>query len=107
VTRHQHLSIATTSTPDGVVLVLGGNLDVATADELEGAVRAHVREGAVILLDAGGLMTCDSTGLGAIVRAHRGAVAGGARIVVCDPRPYIADLLAMTGVERIIEVRLQ
>jgi len=105
MTEHQRLSIAATSSDDGVVLALDGNLDVATAAELEAAVRERVRHGAVILLDAGDLMMCDSTGLGAIVRAHRQAVAGGARIVLRGPRPYIADLLAMTGLDRVIEVR--
>src|SRR5262245_65913820 len=100
MTQHQRLHIAATSTADGVVLALDGNLDVATAAELEDAVREHVRHGALILLDAGDLMMCDSTGLGAIVRAHRQAVAGGARIVVRGPRAYVADLLALTGVER-------
>jgi anti-anti-sigma factor len=80
---------------------------VATAAELEDAVREHVRHGVLIQLDAGDLAMCDSTGLGAIVRAHRHAAAGGARIVVRDPRPYVADLLAMTGLERVIEVRLK
>jgi anti-sigma B factor antagonist len=93
------------STVDGVVLALDGNLDLATAADLEDAVREHVRHGALIQLDAADLMMCDSTGLGAIVRAHRQAVAGGARIVVRDPRPYVADLLAMTGLERVIEIR--
>ena len=107
MSQQRRLSISTTSTVDGVVLALDGNLDVATAAELEEAVREHVRQGALIQLDAGDLMMCDSTGLGAIVRAHRHAVAGGALIVLRDPRPYVADLLAMTGLGRVIEVRLR
>jgi anti-anti-sigma factor len=107
VTQHRRLSISATSTVDGVVLVLDGTLDVATAADLEDAVREHVRHGALIQLDAGDLTMCDSTGLGAIVRAHRHAAAACARIVLRGPRPYVADLLAMTGLERVIEVRLR
>ena len=103
--RTQRLSITATSTAHGAVLSLGGNLDVATADDLENAVREQIRQGALIMLDAGDLTMCDSTGLGAIVRAHRQATAAGARIVVSGPRPYVADLLAMTGLDKVIEVR--
>jgi anti-anti-sigma factor len=101
----QRLSIASTPTAQGVVLEVGGNLDVATADELERAVRPHLRRDALILIDAGDLQMCDSTGLGAIARAHREAVAAGARIVVRAPRPDVADLLAMTGLDKVIDVR--
>jgi anti-anti-sigma factor len=99
------LSIAATSTAHGATLALGGNLDIATAAELEQAVREHVRQGAEIMLDAGSLVMCDSTGLGALVRAQRHAAAAGATIVVRGARPYVADLLSMTGIDKVIEVR--
>ena len=99
------MSIETTSTGQGAILALRGSLDIATADELEQTVREHIRRGELILLDAKELAMCDSTGLGAIVRAHRQASAAGARIVVQGPRPYVADLLSMTGLDKVIEVR--
>ena len=101
----QRLSTSATTTADGTILALVGSLDIATADQFETAVAEQVRPDGVIVLDAAGLLICDSTGLGAIVRAHRRAVATGSHLVVRSPRPYIADLLAMTGVDKVIEVR--
>jgi anti-sigma B factor antagonist len=87
------------------VLTVAGNLDMATAEAFEQAVRPLVHDGGIILVDVAGVQVCDSTGLGAIVRAHRHAAAAGCRIAVRAPRPYVADLFAMTGLDKVIEVR--
>jgi anti-sigma B factor antagonist len=99
------LSITSARTDEYVVLTLAGTLDVDTATEFEQAVVAQLRSGELTVLDAADLRLCDSTGLGAIVRAHRRAVAVGGRIALRAPRPYVADLLAMTGVDKVVEVR--
>jgi anti-sigma B factor antagonist len=99
------VSITTEHVPEGAVLTVAGSLDMATADQLEEAVRPCVRAGGVVIVDLAGVSMCDSTGLGAIVRVHRQAKAEGCQVAVRAPRPYLAALFAMTGLNKVIEVR--
>jgi anti-anti-sigma factor len=100
------VSITTERVPEGAVLTVAGSLDMATADELEEACRQCVRAGRVVVVDLAGVSMCDSTGLGAIVRANRFAKAEGCQFAVRAPRPYLVALFAMTGLNKVIEVRL-
>lgn len=62
----------TWSVPGGMVLSLGGELDVATAPLVTGRVRELVEQGhSRIVLDLAHLEFCDCSGLGALLRAQK------------------------------------
>lgn len=85
-------------------LALTGALDIATTDGLERMVLDALEGRDGVLLDLAGLTVCDSTGLGALVRLHRRAQAAGQSFELSHPRAHVADLLAMTGVNKVIPV---
>jgi len=91
-------------TPDGRVLATSGSLDIATVAKFEEAADALIAAGDSVIADLSDLLVCDSTGLGCLVRVHRRAAAAGTKLAVRSPRPHIADLLAMSGISKVIEV---
>ena len=75
-----------------------GELDLATAPELEQKVLAAVRDGGrEVVVDLRELTFMDSTGVRAIVAAHHAAEASGTTLRVVRPRPGSAVL-------RVIEI---
>jgi anti-sigma B factor antagonist len=108
-TRKSSLAVNTTAVGGDsevrtTVVSTTGTLDIATADAFESAVMAALEQGEPVVIDVAGLTLCDSTGLGAIVRLHRRAQTMKRELALRDPRPHIADLLAMTGIDKVIPV---
>lgn len=84
---------------DGIALiVLDGELDLATRHSLDDAVDAALAQGCVqLLLDVGLLRFCDSTGLGALLRASRRATEAGGVCVVAGARNPVHKLFQITS----------
>lgn len=79
-------------------LRLSGELDVASAGDLDAALCAQLAAGRrVIEIDAAGLRFCDAAGLGVLVAAQRGCQAIGGRLHLIAVPPAIARLLSITG----------
>lgn len=91
--------------PAGVVgLVVTGEIDLASAPELERNLRnAHVR-GRLIVLDLRGVSFCDSTGLHLILRANQRARDEGRRLVIVNGPRQVQRLFALTGVDKQLEI---
>ena len=102
--RTKALTISTSSSDSVTVVLVGGLLDMSTADTLESTVLELFRPENFVIIDLSGLSICDSTGLGALVRLHRRSLVAGSRIAVRGPRQHIADMLTMTGISKVIEV---
>lgn len=86
------------------VLVIAGELDLATIGTLKDAVATRLSPDAHVVLDLSGLTFCDSTGLGGFVALHRQARSTGARLALAAPRKRIADLFALSGIDQVISV---
>jgi anti-sigma B factor antagonist len=86
------------------VVPVAGNLDIATVPALETTVAEALATASGVVLDLSGVDLCDSTGLGALVRIYRRARAGGKTFALRDPRHQIAEVLAMTGINKVIPV---
>jgi anti-sigma B factor antagonist len=99
-----YLDIVTSGDGDSIAVSLTGVLDIATAGQLEAAVRGQVRPGRSVTIDLSGIDLCDSTGLGALVRLHRSAQAAGGQLCLRGARRHVADVLAMTGINKVIVV---
>jgi anti-sigma B factor antagonist len=103
-TRRSALEITTVVQEGTLRVSLAGSLDIATTDQLETIVLDALDRGVGIVVDLRQLAVCDSTGLGALVRLHRRARAAGRELRLGSPRPHVADLLAMTGISKVIPV---
>lgn len=104
---HDELSIDLKTEHRGAALIfrLRGSLDIATSPTLRAAlVDATEHDAKEIVVDLSQLEFLDSTGLGALIGAHRrSAERGGALRLVVRDGP-IARLLNITGLIRVLAV---
>ena len=101
-----HLSITTRRSSDGTVNISPrGEIDVANADEILGAVVAVLADSLPkqICLDLWQVTLVDSAGIGAFVACFKAAAASGVRVVAANPNRtvyralWIAGLVDMLG----------
>jgi anti-sigma B factor antagonist len=87
---------------DVCLLVLAGELDVATTGQLERTVAGVLADGLrTVVVDLTDLDFCDSTGLGALLRASRAVTAVGGRAVLAGATGPVERLFSLTAVELI------
>ena len=88
------------------MIVLAGALDIATAPDLWSAIDAAIASGhSEVLLDLTDLTFVDSTGLGVFVRAGKELRAAGGGLVLRSPGDRVANLLSITRLEEVFEIR--
>ena len=75
-----------------------GDLTVDTEDLLVAAVVPYAAFGVrTVELDLAGVDFCDSNGLRSLIAAQDGVEQAGARLVVVEPAPMVAQLLELTS----------
>jgi anti-anti-sigma factor len=86
--------------------VARGELDLATAPQLEEAVLPPLRDGATVVLDLRPLGFMDSTGVRVIVAAHHAARDHGGRLAVvrCPPEGPVGRVLEISGLDGVLDV---
>ncbi len=90
-------SVDVTTDAARTTVAVAGELDLATADELCGAVRTGLASGPV-RLDLQDVTFMDSAGVRALNTVLREAAASGRELRVCDGlQPTVLQLLEMTG----------
>ena len=83
----------------GPVVMLSGEADITTVDQLEDVLNAQITAGARILtVDLSGLRFADSTAIVALVQAGRTLKARGGRLELTNPQSALAQMLALMGV---------
>ena len=97
-------SVRVAESPSEVVLVLQGELDMATADELKSCLAALEPSDRKMVVDLRRLTFMDSSGIGAIVNAHRWAEAYGTELVVRHCSKPVRRVLALTGADAVVSV---
>jgi anti-anti-sigma factor len=99
-------SISVDDQPDQAVIAVAGELDLATAPQLEDALLPRLREGGHTLLDLRALDFMDSTGVRVIVSAHHAAQEHGGRFrLVRTPREgAVGRVLEISGLDRVLEL---
>jgi anti-anti-sigma factor len=95
------------STPTGVisaapVMAAPEEIDMTTAYGLRAALASAARGHATVVVDMTRTRACDTTGLHVLVRAHRRALAQGGELRLVNPSPDVRQLLAVTGLDRVI-----
>lgn len=90
---------------EGWTLVIArGQLDVGTAPQLQQTLRAaQVAPGHRLALDLQNVEFIDDLGLGVLVGARKRARLGHGRFVCISDRARFLELLAVTGLDRVLE----
>jgi anti-anti-sigma factor len=85
------------------VVAAPGEIDVTSADDLRTAlVAAAARGHGTFVVDMSLTRFCDSSGLHALVAAHRRAQAEGGEMLLVVPDAAVLRVLAITGVDQVI-----
>jgi len=85
------------------VVALPAEIDGTSADVLRAALLMASRHGhATIVVDMTQTQLCDSTGPNMLVRAHKRAVAEGGEVRLVISETSMPDVLAVTGLDRLI-----
>lgn len=92
------LDIRVTAGDAGPVVSLSGEADITRIEQLEDVLNAQITGGARILtVDLSGLRFADSSALGVLVRTARTLKARGGRLDLTNPRPAVAQTMALLG----------
>jgi anti-anti-sigma factor len=99
-------SISTSDRDGRAVVVVRGELDLATAPELQAALSERLDAGQDVVLDLRELAFLDSTGLRVLVATHARAEGGEQSFLIVRPRPgaMIEKILAISGVENVLDL---
>ena len=97
------LRIQETTRNDVVVVVVSGELDLATAPDL--CMRLTRNRGARFVVDLSRVGFCDSSGLTALLGETReGRIAGGRCVLVAPQAGQVRRLFDLTGMGEVLEV---
>ena len=92
--------------PQALVVELRGRLDSGAAPGFEASVRKSVANGyPVVLFDLERLDFLCSSGLRVLLRTAEQVKPSGGSVAVCSPGRLVADVLRVSGVDRIVPVR--
>lgn len=94
----QQLTIEQSSESDFTVLAVAGEIDLATAPQLETQV-ANVDPTGKVMIDLSEVTFMDSTGLRVLISAHERASDGGGKLAIVAGEGAVTKLLAITGVD--------
>ena len=98
------LRIGVESGETATLVVLHGDLDIATAPELRDCLAKVIGDGARIVVDLEAVGFLDSAGLGILVGAlKRARTAGGELELVCTSRDVLKPL-EITGLDRVFTI---
>lgn len=100
-----HLTVEEKRTADDAVLVLTGEIDMATAGNLRAATGRSLQEvPGRLILDFAGVTFCDSQGLSTLISLNREVSAAGSRLVLANVGEFMGRLLEITGLGAAFEV---
>ena len=100
------LTISAADQAGHAVLVVAGELDLATAPQLADHALAVVESASGdLVIDASGLSFCDSSGLTAFVRVTNRLAEQGRRLAIAGPPPIVHRVLEISGLVEAITVQ--
>ena len=87
------------------VVTLPEEIDVTNAETVQDELLAALNQSAILLIaDMSRTNFCDSSGVSAMVRVFRQAVAGGTAMRLVVSTPGVQRVLSITGVDRLVDV---
>ena len=97
-----HFEARTVTEPGRVVVSLTGECDLAARERLTAALLAAVEQSPVVVADLSGLAFLDSSGVHALVVAHREAKRRGGRFAAVGATGVVAHVLDLTGMAELL-----
>jgi anti-sigma B factor antagonist len=99
-------SVSVEASGGRTVVRVAGELDLATAPQLEEALLPGLRAGGSALLDLRGLDFMDSTGVRVIVAGHLAAEEHGGKLslVRTAPESAVARVLEISGLDAVLDI---
>ena len=99
-------SISVTEQGGRAVVAITGELDLATAPDLEAVVLERLDAGQSVVIDLRELQFMDSSGLRVLIAAHTRANEGAGEFAIVRPREgsEVAKILAIAGVEQQLQI---
>jgi anti-sigma B factor antagonist len=99
-------SVAVSEADGKLVVAVRGELDLATAPQLEAALLPSLREGGSAVLDLRGLDFMDSTGVRVIVAAHHAGQESGGHLALVrtEPEGPVGRVLEISGLDAVLDV---
>ena len=84
-----------------------GEIDIASVEDLQPRWVAQLDQHRpdCLLIDLSDVTFLDSSGISLILVMHKRQQRGGGAVVITNPPTFIRKLLALTGVDQVIEVR--
>ena len=87
------------------VVTLPAEIDITVADKVSGELLSVLNQGATLLIaDLSTTTFCDSAGVAALVRTFRRAAAAESEMRLVIRTPALARILAITGVDRVLDL---
>ena len=105
-TPPEEFSISVAEVDGRAQLTLRGELDLATAPELEQLLTERIDASQEVVVDLRGLEFMDSSGIRVLVAAHARAGRTGTRVLVVRPEPdsAVAKIVAVAGLDRELNI---
>lgn len=92
----------------GPVITLAGETDLTSADQLELLITAQLSDGIrQLTIDVSDLQTADVASVRKLMLAARVMTARGGNLVVLNPQPSVARVLALLDVDEAVTIRHQ
>lgn len=90
----------------GMVIVLAGEADLTSAEQLEALVAGQLAEGTrQVTIDVSGLRFADTASIRTLVLAARTLTERGGRLVLLDPQKAVARVLALLGADQMVTIQ--
>jgi anti-sigma B factor antagonist len=87
-----------------LVVTVRGELDLAVADGLARTIEPLLKPGAVVVLDGTEMTFLDSSGLRALLQAHKRAQSDGASFRVVAPQQPVRRVLELAGADAYLKL---
>jgi anti-sigma B factor antagonist len=98
----QDFAVERSDGPDRVTIAVRGDVDLGTVDALSQALEQATRDGGQVVIDMTDVTFLDSTGVRVLVEAYRSAQRNGGALYVRGARHWVARVLEVTGVARLL-----
>ena len=100
------LSIDVQREGDDAVVHLAGELDISTSPDLQDALADLTDRPRRVVVDLSDLEFIDSTGLAALLGAHKALNEQGGTLELRHPNKMVVGLVQITGLDDVFEIRL-
>jgi anti-anti-sigma factor len=100
-----HLDIQSATDDAGQpVLVLDGDVDLKTSDQLRDAVEQAAATATTVVIDLRSVRFMDSPGLGTIIFCHQRLAADDVALVVRHPQGHVRELFDMVQLDTLVSI---